>query len=367
LCSIIAFYTDDPAQIERLFNKSALANRAKWTERPDYRERTIAFALASQTELYTPPEPFDTFFLGSKAERNGQSREKGRGMAPASDSATQVGTEGEPLGSEPPEDGGPLPDEPREGPTDPDSQPEQRQKSGYQTILDYYRLYYDPVFKRGTVLHSRTLGRQVKMGEAISGAPAELLVQLAEAFDAPRERKGRLDRDALPRFFANWCKSAWVDLIRPLPEEEVCPEISDSAQEEFRARMKAAMHTLVSIGERTYENNKEVTHVERRSLIDWCSRWARPGRWDSIRGHTLWVRREPIRDAGERLAIALRVELFHQIHFRPFASLTQNKFGRLAALYGVGEDRANRKVNGVRATILTLEFIDELLSQPDSD
>jgi hypothetical protein len=51
LCAILSFYTQDPAQIERLFNRSAL-NRGKWSERPDYRQRTIHLALGGLRETY---------------------------------------------------------------------------------------------------------------------------------------------------------------------------------------------------------------------------------------------------------------------------------------------------------------------------
>jgi len=44
LCALLAFWTRDPAQIDRLVRRSALY-RPKWN-RPDYRERTIARALA---------------------------------------------------------------------------------------------------------------------------------------------------------------------------------------------------------------------------------------------------------------------------------------------------------------------------------
>lgn len=44
LCACLAFYTGDPTQIERLFARSGCL-RPKWEDRPDYRERTIRFAL----------------------------------------------------------------------------------------------------------------------------------------------------------------------------------------------------------------------------------------------------------------------------------------------------------------------------------
>jgi phage/plasmid primase, P4 family, C-terminal domain len=48
LCSIIAFYTQDPMQIDRIFSGSGL-NSEKW-DRQDYRERTISKALQKIAE-----------------------------------------------------------------------------------------------------------------------------------------------------------------------------------------------------------------------------------------------------------------------------------------------------------------------------
>jgi putative DNA primase/helicase len=55
LAGRIGFYTQDAEQVERIFNGSALARRAKWAERPDYRERTINTMLAALTDTYQPP------------------------------------------------------------------------------------------------------------------------------------------------------------------------------------------------------------------------------------------------------------------------------------------------------------------------
>jgi putative DNA primase/helicase len=57
LVSILAFWTQDPAQLDRLFRSSALM-RAKWDERRGthtYGERTIATALASVTSTASAP------------------------------------------------------------------------------------------------------------------------------------------------------------------------------------------------------------------------------------------------------------------------------------------------------------------------
>ena len=60
LCRLIAFYTQDAEQVDRLFRRSALY-RGKW-DRADYRDWTIAKAIESAPERWR----------GVSAERNGQ-------------------------------------------------------------------------------------------------------------------------------------------------------------------------------------------------------------------------------------------------------------------------------------------------------
>jgi hypothetical protein len=52
LCCILAFWTRDATQIDRLFRQSNLM-REKWEKRTDYRKRTITAALTLQAEHYT--------------------------------------------------------------------------------------------------------------------------------------------------------------------------------------------------------------------------------------------------------------------------------------------------------------------------
>jgi putative DNA primase/helicase len=54
LMGILAFYSQDPAQLERLFSESTLGRRQKWN-RSDYRNRTINKALGNLRETYTQP------------------------------------------------------------------------------------------------------------------------------------------------------------------------------------------------------------------------------------------------------------------------------------------------------------------------
>jgi primase-polymerase (primpol)-like protein len=53
LICILAFYTRDAAQLDRLFQRSALM-REKWN-RQDYRDRTIDKAISCTSEVYNPP------------------------------------------------------------------------------------------------------------------------------------------------------------------------------------------------------------------------------------------------------------------------------------------------------------------------
>lgn len=54
LCCILAWWTKDAAQIERIWLSSGLGNREKTADREDYRQRTIAHALSSVTGQYEP-------------------------------------------------------------------------------------------------------------------------------------------------------------------------------------------------------------------------------------------------------------------------------------------------------------------------
>ena len=49
---MLAFYTQDEEQLDRLYRQSKLCQQ-KWIVRPDYRRRTIARALSSLGETYT--------------------------------------------------------------------------------------------------------------------------------------------------------------------------------------------------------------------------------------------------------------------------------------------------------------------------
>ena len=60
LVSMLAFYTQDEGQLDRLFRASALYRLEKWGSRPDYRRRTIQKALSGLSETYAPASSVKT-------------------------------------------------------------------------------------------------------------------------------------------------------------------------------------------------------------------------------------------------------------------------------------------------------------------
>ena len=59
LLNHLAFWTGrNQAQMESMFNESALGKRAKWTQRKDYRNRSIERAIQDCVEVYTPGSTF---------------------------------------------------------------------------------------------------------------------------------------------------------------------------------------------------------------------------------------------------------------------------------------------------------------------
>ncbi len=64
LVSIMAFYTQDPEQLDKLLRSSALFRPEKWGQRQDYRQRTIQRALSNLTETYNTPHDGARMVIG---------------------------------------------------------------------------------------------------------------------------------------------------------------------------------------------------------------------------------------------------------------------------------------------------------------
>lgn len=229
--------------------------------------------------------------------------------------------------------------------------------TGYDVILEWFRDYYQPTFRRGNCLFSGALGREVKPGEACFAPGMELIERLTEASDSPRTENGPR-RNAIPAFFRVWSAVAWNDLLRGLPDEEEAGEIDRVAGEEFCTELARAMKRQVTLG---VVSQKGDERRELRSLIGWCQVFAKGNLWGSVRNYQCWMRLAP---GTGQLAVAIRVELFSQIGCpEPLGSMTYRRFAALCEQYGVGR---RIKVSGgeERAVELTPEFVADLLSAP---
>ncbi len=230
--------------------------------------------------------------------------------------------------------------------------------TGLAVILDYFKERYQPLFRSGTAIYSCRLGRPVAATEACFGPSGELLEKLALADDAPTT-EGVVKRSALPGFFRNWVKSAWTDLLDALPEEEDAEEVSDAATDEFKTQVAAALHRPESI---SYLHNKSGERVvERRSMLQWCQLFAKPGNWETVRSYRIWT---CLDSKTGQFRIALRRELFAQLGSPALAKLGK-KFALLCERYGVGKAMEERPC-GERAIELFPEFIQDHLSLPPS-
>jgi hypothetical protein len=310
LCGMLGFWCQgDAARIDALFRQSGLM-RAKW-ERQDYRDRTIAKALEGKSEFYHPP--------------------KG-GTVP---------------GHAPPPAGGQ------------EAHPASSSRTGYEIILEHFKQFYRPLFRRGPNLYSEALERDVSPAEACYAPDIQLVEALRIATDVPRYKDGTVNRQAVPAFFANWAKSAFVVLRNSLAEEDDSAEVNELARDQFRAKVAAAMLCLQSF---VYEYKKkeksdpERTEVQKRSLLNWCQLWAKAGNWQSVRSLPLWTRL----DEQNRLCIALRLELFAVLS-KPIPAKGPKAFKRLCHLYDVG---TGGRPCGKDAVELSGGFLDYLSEQP---
>ena len=238
---------------------------------------------------------------------------------------------------------------------------------GKDIILSHLRQRLNPVFRRrGMIYFSESLGREVGRTDSVVALNSALRDKLKEATDVPRDKEGGVKTEALPRFFTTWLPTAWADLLDGLLEEEASAEIADAAQDEFREKVAAGFHTIVSHG-RYYEKDKS-TEVEARSLIDWCVLWAQGRQMEEgpLLAHLdqEGLEKAPADDPAHGLRIAIRSGLFRQTRSPDLAALTQRKFGMLAELYDVGTScRAGR----IRNTELVPGFIASLLDTSNQD
>jgi hypothetical protein len=225
----------------------------------------------------------------------------------------------------------------------------------------YFQERYGPTFRRGNAISTRD-GEVVPMNVACAVPTSELIDQLARADDAPLFKGGGVNRNALPGHFRSWAKVAWGDLLAGLPDEDTAGLGADCpAGEEFRRLVREAMFTEVVLGDVYKDGN--ITNTERRSLIEWAHRFAKPGPWRAVRSKQCWARcREG--EGGELvLVVAIRHELFAQLHAdKRLRDMGAKRFARLASRYGVGHADERERPHGRRAIILDADYTADLIA-----
>ncbi|MBM3982668.1 MAG: hypothetical protein FJ304_20835 [Planctomycetes bacterium] len=236
---------------------------------------------------------------------------------------------------------------------------QQGPRTAAQIILDYFRERYEPAFRCGTAVHTAS-GGTIQMGEATVVCDSRLIDLLESATDAPRyagkNGPGEVKRSSLPGFFKTWAKVAWGDLLGSLPDEDGADlGCASVARDEFKRLVREALLTEITLGD------KDEREVERRSLIDWCVKFAKAGPWRSIRSKKLWCKVE-LHGGGElKLKVALRHELFAQVRADPrLREMGANTFTRRAARYGVGQSSREDRPHGQSAIVLNDDFIADL-------
>ena len=240
------------------------------------------------------------------------------------------------------------------------------QPTGVQIILDYLRSRYCPLFRRGNAVVCAD-GREVFMTETCAVPDSPLIERLATAVDAPKHRGDppSVNRDALPSFFNKWAKVAWGDLLSALPDEDDA-EIggAEPIRDEFRQLVADAMLSEIVLEDTI--GHTGVTHTERRSLIDWCTKFAKVGPWRVIRSKRCWCKLVE-RSGGELLLkVAIRHELFAQVRAdRRLVVMGEKRFTRRAVRDSIGTSSREERPHGLSAVVLADDFVAELTAGLD--
>jgi hypothetical protein len=230
-------------------------------------------------------------------------------------------------------------------------------KSIVEVIRDYFRASYGPTFRRGANVWSELQGRDVTRAEACAAPTSDLIPALLAATDFPRSKEGLPMRSAVPGQFRQWSFIAWADLLASLDDEADSPEIADKAAEQFKTRLADGLMHIESFSHRYCSGKEEKHEVQRRSLIEWCHLFAKPGPWKGVRSLSLWC---CLDDKGQ-LRVAVHQRLFGQIRRGNLGPSTHRGFAQLCELYGAG---SAGRTSRARFVELSPEFLRDLIETP---
>jgi hypothetical protein len=233
-------------------------------------------------------------------------------------------------------------------------------------IHDYFVERYKPAFRRGATVHCAD-GAELTMHVAC--VPNSRIIELlATTVDAPRDKHG-IEADKLPGFFRKWAPVAWGDLLAEL-QEEINAKLGDDApaRETFARLVRETMFSQHTFG-RGKAHDDVVEQVERRSLIDWCVKFAKPGPWRDVRSLACWCKCRELAGGELELQVAIRHELFAQAGAdRWLRQIGPTMFARLAGKYGIGVSSEKDRPQGRRAIVLDRDFVSDLTAGiPDDE
>ena len=342
LCTILAQWCrGDKGRVDRLFRRSGLM-RPKWDERhaadgSTYGTMTVRRACE---EWCTQSHPARPTAHGSDGDAAGGRKAalSGRHGAHSGGGSYQAGPGAGSAGGD--EAGESCP--------------------AVEIIHAYFRERYRPQFRRGNAIFCAD-GAEVPMNVACAVPDSKLIARLSKACDAPCYQGGGVRHNALPGFFKTWAKVAWGDLLGELKDEDEADLGQDApARDEFRRLVRAAMVQEIVLGD--VIGRTGATQTERHSLIGWCEKFAKPGPWRSIRSKKCWCKIIELPEGELRLKVAIRHELFAQVHTDlRLRNMAPTTFARRAAKYGVGRTGGkDNRPHGLNAVILDDDFIAEL-------
>lgn len=333
LLRMLAFYFGTGDRLEAVFGRSALGRRKKWTDRADYRRRTLTKATEGITEFYKPPRPRAAAPAKPEPSANGKHHPAGDG------------------------NGAEEPGAPR---------------TAWEVIADYFRARYAPGFRRGDALFSTTEHRDVRRSEACGDMPPDIIADLKTAENAPRDKRGAVDEERLPGLFRKWAGTAWLAVVNGLPDEDgAAPGAVADAREEFVRLVRQAMLSEFTLGWKARDERGRVEdRVECRSAIDWCRVFAKPGSWRRVRSKNIWTK-EAVNDKHVFVVrVALRPEAIGQLRGdRRLTELTPARFAGRATRYGIARRGGQQdRPGGQWCLILEDWFVADLMGgEPDDE
>jgi hypothetical protein len=245
-----------------------------------------------------------------------------------------------------------------------------------EIILEHLRNVYRPAFRRGDRLWSAALAGEVRRSEALARcSDLPLIAALLQAQEVPRDERGEPRRTAVPRLYRDWSPVAWGELLRTLPDETDDGEIEPTAEEDFGGRLAAALKRQIrlEVPDRRPQAGSQQPRPDRpelRSLLHWCTLFARAGPWRQIRSYDIWCRLEGDPRAVDRYAclrIAIRPELLRQLGLTDLAELGQRRLAERCEHYGYGARCRVGGPRGGRAIELDPVWLLDLLTGPADD